>query len=93
MIMGFLEIENAGKRALEQFPAVKRSCKRVYQLASVASSKEKFKSEGEVIRVTPEDGYEYFYGYYDEIVVFRPIGARYLPTSWPQRSNPAIAGG
>ena len=64
--MGFLEIENAGKRALEQFPAVKRSCKRMYQLASVAASGEKFKSEGEVIRVTPEDGYEYFYGYYDK---------------------------
>lgn len=64
--MGFLEIENAGKRALEQFPAVKRSCKRMYQLASVAASGEKFKSEGEVIRVTPEDGFEYFYGYYDK---------------------------
>ena len=64
--MGFLEIENAGKRALEQFPAVKRSCKRMYQLASVAASKEKFKSEGDVVRVSPEDGYEYFYGYYDK---------------------------
>lgn len=64
--MGFLEIENAGKRALEQFPAVKRSCKRVYQLASVATSNEKFKSEGEVVRVSPDDGFEYFYGYYDK---------------------------
>lgn len=64
--MGFLEIENAGKRALEQFPAVKRSCKRMYQLASVAASGERIRSEGEVIRISPEDGYEYFYGYYDK---------------------------
>lgn len=64
--MGFVEIENAGKRALEQFPVVKRSCKRVYQLVSYAASNEKFKSEGNVVRVSPADGYEYFYGYYDK---------------------------
>ena len=31
--MGFVEIENMGKQALEQFPVIKRSAKRVYQLA------------------------------------------------------------
>lgn len=64
--MGFVEIENAGKKIFEQFPVIKRSAKRVYQVASVVTSKEKFKSEGEVIKVTPDDGYEYFYGYYDK---------------------------
>lgn len=64
--MGFVEIENIGKQALEQFPVIKRSAKRVYQLASVSMSKEKYKSEGDVVRVSPDDGFEYFYGYYDK---------------------------
>lgn len=64
--MGFVEIEQASKKALEQFPVIKRFAKRVYQLASVATSNEKFKSEGDVIRVSPDDGFEYFYGYYDK---------------------------
>lgn len=64
--MGFLELEQAGKRIFEQFPVIKRSAKRVYQVASVATSGEKFKSEGDVIRVSPDDGYEYYYGYYDK---------------------------
>lgn len=64
--MGFVEIEQAGKRMFEQFPIIKRSAKRVYQLASVATSSEKIKSEGDVIRVSPDDSYEYFYGYYDK---------------------------
>lgn len=64
--MGFVELEQMGKQALEQFPIIKRSAKRVYQLASVATSNEKFKSEGDVVRVSPDDGFEYFYGYYDK---------------------------
>lgn len=64
--MGFVEIERAGKKVFEQFPVIKRSAKRVYQLASVATSNEKFKSEGDIVRVSPNDGFEYFYGYYDK---------------------------
>lgn len=64
--MGFVEIEQAGKKVLEQFPVIKRSVKRVYQLVSVATSNEKFKCEGDVVRVSPDDGFEYFYGYYDK---------------------------
>lgn len=64
--MNFVEIENFGKRALEQFPIVKRSAKRVYQLIGVATSKEKAVSEGNIVRVSPNDDYEYFYGYYDK---------------------------
>lgn len=64
--MGFVELENMGKAALEQFPIIKHVAKRVYQLVSVATSNEKFKSEGDVVRVSPDDGFEYFYGYYDK---------------------------
>lgn len=64
--MGFVEFEQMGKQIFEQFPIIKRSAKRIYQLASVVISKEKFKSEGDVTRVSPDDGYEYFYGYYDK---------------------------
>ena len=64
--MSYVELEQAGKRMLEQFPIIKRSAKRIYQLASVAASNERIKAEGDVVRVSPDDGYEYFYGYYDK---------------------------
>lgn len=64
--MGFVELENFGKQMLESFPIVKRSAKRVYQVLSYIVSKEKFKVEGELTRLTPDDGYEYYYGYYDK---------------------------
>lgn len=64
--MSFTEIEAAGKKALEQFPVIKRTAKRAYQLVSVAANKDKVKAEGNITRVSPDDGYEYFYGYYDK---------------------------
>lgn len=64
--MGFVELEQAGKRMFEQFPVIKRAAKRVYQFASVAASNEKSKIEGDIVRVSPDDGFEYFYGYYDK---------------------------
>lgn len=64
--MGFVELENMGKQALEQLPLVKRSAKRAYQFANVVASSEKFKSKGDVVKVSPDDGFEYFYGYYDK---------------------------
>lgn len=64
--MGFVELELAGKKALERYPIIKRSAKRVYQLASVVMSGEKLKSEGDLVKVSPDDEYEYFYGYYDK---------------------------
>lgn len=64
--MGFVEIEQAGKKMFEQFPVVKRTAKRVYQLINVALSKDKLKAEGDVVRISPDTGYEYFYGYYDK---------------------------
>ncbi|MBD3921517.1 hypothetical protein H8B09_22305 [Paenibacillus sp. PR3] len=64
--MGFAALEDRGKKLLEQFPMVKRSCKRVYQLCMYSISTNKLKSDGEIIRVSPDDKYEYFYGYYDK---------------------------
>ena len=64
--MGFVELEAAGKRVFERFPVIKRSAKRVYQVASVAMNKERIKEEGSITRVSPDDGFEYFYGYYDK---------------------------
>ncbi|BCJ93403.1 hypothetical protein acsn021_09720 [Anaerocolumna cellulosilytica] len=64
--MDLLWIENAGKQLTEQFPAIKYACKRIYQLGMFTISNEKIKAEGEIIRVSPEDGYEYFFGYYDK---------------------------
>lgn len=64
--MNYVVLENTGKRLLEQFPVAKRSCKRAYQLCMYVLSNEKLKSEGKVIRVSPDDKYEYFFGYYDK---------------------------
>lgn len=64
--MDFADIEAAGKKVLEQFPAARHIAKRVYQMVSVAANRDKVKAEGDIIRVSPDDGYEYFYGYYDK---------------------------
>jgi hypothetical protein len=64
--MNLLEIENAGKRLFMQFPIIKKSLKRVYQFISYVLSNEKTKSEGNIFCVSPIDGYEYFFGYYDK---------------------------
>jgi hypothetical protein len=64
--MGFVELENLGKQLLESFPIVKRSAKRVYQVLSYITSGEKIKAEGNLTRLTPDDGFEYYYGYYDK---------------------------
>lgn len=64
-MMGFVEIEDKGKKILEQFPILKKASKRMYQLVSYSLSK-KTKYEGNLIKITPDDEYEYFYGYYDK---------------------------
>lgn len=64
--MNMLKIENAGKKLLERHPIMKRTAKRLYHLAGYTFSKDKIKSEGPLIRVSPRDGFEYFYGYYDK---------------------------
>lgn len=64
--MNFVTIESWGKRAFEQFPFIKHTAKRIYQLTSYALSKDKVRAEGNIQRITPKDNYEYFYGYYDK---------------------------
>lgn len=64
--MSLHDIEARMKRMLEPFPFVKRIGKRTYQYVGYALSGNKIKSEGELVRLTPDDGLEYFFGYYDK---------------------------
>ena len=64
--MGFTELEQAGKDLLEQYPEVKRAAKRVYQMAGCVASREHLLAEGDVYKVSPDDKFEYYYGYYDK---------------------------
>ena len=64
--MDFVKLENIGKSLLEQFPVIKRLCKRVYQVIMYLMSNEKITSEGNLIKVSPGDKFEYFFGYYDK---------------------------
>lgn len=58
-------IEQKVNYFLNKFPGVKKYIKRAYQLAAYAVSP-KIKSEGNITRISPEDGLEYFFGYYDK---------------------------
>lgn len=60
-----MSIEQKINYQLNKFPAVKKCIKRIYQLGMYAVSK-KIKSEGKIVRVSPDDGKEYFFGYYDK---------------------------
>ncbi len=50
---------------LNKLPAVKKIVKRSYQLVMYAISP-KIKSEGNIQCISPDDGKEYFFGYYDK---------------------------
>jgi hypothetical protein len=63
--MDFVKIEESGKRLFEQFPVIKRVGKRLYQSVMYTAS-DKRRSIGDVQRITPLDGREYFFGYYDQ---------------------------
>lgn len=61
-----MSIEQKINQVLQKAPWIKKSVKRTYQLGMYAISP-KIKVEGNVQRVTPlDDGYEYFFGYYDK---------------------------
>ena len=64
--MSLHDIEARMKRLLEPFPFVKRIGKRTYQYVGYALSGNRIKSEGTLTRLTPDDGLEYFFGYYDK---------------------------
>lgn len=51
---------------LNKYPAIKKIIKRYYQFGCYAINK-KIKSEGNIVRISPDDNeYEYFFGYYDK---------------------------
>lgn len=60
-----MSIENKINEFISDFPIIKKSVKRLYQLFFYAISPKK-KKEGDIHRVTPDDGFEYFFGYYDK---------------------------
>lgn len=61
-----MSVEQKINQILQKAPWIKKAVKRSYQLGMYAISP-KVKVEGNVERVTPlDDGYEYFFGYYDK---------------------------
>lgn len=64
--MGLSSMEKAVRDALEPYPRLKAAVNRIYQVVGYALSRERLVSEGDVRRVTPDDGFEYFFGYYDK---------------------------
>lgn len=60
-----MSIEQKINYQLNKYPAIKRVIKRVYQRVMYALSP-KIKFEGKIHRVSPNDGKEYFFGYYDK---------------------------
>ena len=60
-----MSLEQKINYQLNKYPGVKKVIKRGYQLAMYAISP-KIKSEGDIIRVSPNEAGEYFFGYYDK---------------------------
>jgi hypothetical protein len=60
-----MNLEQKINYQLNKYPAVKKIIKRGYQLAMYVISP-KIKSEGNIVRVSPDDGADYFFGYYDK---------------------------
>ena len=58
-------IEQKINYQLNKYPAVKRVIKYAYQLGMYAISP-KIKSEGNIVRISPDEKGEYFFGYYDK---------------------------
>lgn len=60
-----MSIEQKINYQLNKYPKVKKVIKRLYQRLMYTVSP-KIKSQGDIIRITPEDSMEYFFGYYDK---------------------------
>ena len=60
-----MSLEQRVNYQLNKFPAIKKILKRSYQLFFYCISK-KDKEVGNLVQITPDDGYEYFFGYYDK---------------------------
>ena len=59
------KVEQKINSVLQHFPGIKRGIKRAYQMVMYTVSP-KLKCEGDLCRITPDDGFEYFFGYYDK---------------------------
>lgn len=60
-----MSLEQTINYQLNKYPFAKKIVKRCFQYAMYAISP-KIKSEGNILRVSPADGREYFFGYYDK---------------------------
>lgn len=60
-----MNIEQNVSNFLNKSTTIKRLVKRTYQVLMYVISP-KIKSEGNIVRVTPKDEFEYFFGYYDK---------------------------
>ena len=60
-----MSLEQKINYQLNKYPAVKKVIKRAYQLGMYAIST-KIKSEGNIVKISPDDDMEYFFGYYDK---------------------------
>ena len=64
--MNYVKLEENGKKLLSSFPRLRRFFKKIYQLCMYTISKNKIKYEGNIKRISSNDEYEYFFGYYDK---------------------------
>ena len=60
-----MSVEQKINYHLNKYPRIKKYIKRGYQLAMYVISS-KIKSEGDIICVSPNESFEYFFGYYDK---------------------------
>ena len=61
-----MSIEQKINQKLNKYPGIKKGIKRIYQRTMYTISP-KIKSEGKIVRVSPDDQkHEYFFGYYDK---------------------------
>ena len=58
-------IEKKVNNLLRGFPVVKKAVKRIYQIIFTLTSR-KPKLSNNIVKITPDDGFEYFFGYYDK---------------------------
>lgn len=59
-----MSLEQKLNYQLNKYPTVKKIIKRVYQLGMYTISP-KIKSEGNIVRISPNEQGEFFFGYYD----------------------------
>ncbi len=64
--MNFVVIEKRAKKFLARFPKTRRFLKGIYHRVAYTLDRNKIKAKGDIIRISPQDEFEYFYGYYDK---------------------------